>query len=151
MVPAAGMPLDVRRKGSWSMGNTFMKSQGEIEAAVCDVISRFQQEYMGRGPRDIHTHLVDNKLFVHLQGVLTAAEQRLIESHENGNGRGAELLKQLRGHLVSSGRPLLEALVREATGTPPVCVHHDISTDTGEEVIVFTLSTAPDYRGKKKK
>jgi uncharacterized protein YbcI len=68
------------------------KSQGEIEAAVCDVISRFQQEYMGRGPRDIHTHLIDNKLFVHLQGVLTAAEQRLIESHGISTATGEEVL-----------------------------------------------------------
>ena len=130
-----------------------VKSQGEIEAAVCDVISRFQQEYMGRGPRDIHTHLIDNKLFVHLQGVLTAAEQRLIESHGNGNGnsRGAELLKQLRSHLVLTGRPMLEALVHEVTGTQPVSVHHDISTATGEEVIVFTLSAVPSVRDKKRK
>jgi len=129
------------------------KSQGEIEAAVCDGISRFQQEYMGRGPRDIHTHLVENRLFVHLQGVLTAAEQRLIESQENGNGngRGADLLKQFRSHLVLTGRPLLEAMVRDVTGTLPVSVHHDISTATGEEVIVFTLSAAPDCRGKKRK
>jgi len=129
------------------------KSQGEIEAAVCDGISRFQQEYMGRGPRDIHTHLIENRLFVHLQGVLTAAEQRLIESHENGNGngRGAELLKQFRSHLVLTGRPLLEAMVRDVTGTQPVSVHHDISTATGEEVIVFTLSAAPDCRGRKRK
>jgi len=130
-----------------------VKSQGEIEAAVCDVISRFQQEYMGRGPRDIHTHLIDNKLFVHLQGVLTAAEQRLIESHGNGNGngRGAELLKQLRSHLVLTGRPMLEALVHEVTGTQPVSVHHDISTATGEEVIVFTLAAVPSVRDKKRK
>ena len=127
------------------------KSQGEIEAAVCDGISRFQQEYMGRGPRDIHTHLIENRLFVHLQGVLTAAEQRLIESQENGNGRGAELLKQFRSHLVLTGRPLLEAMVRDVTGTQPVSVHHDISTATGEEVIVFTLSAAPDCRGRKRK
>ncbi|NDC62970.1 MAG: DUF2294 domain-containing protein [Planctomycetia bacterium] len=130
-----------------------MKSQGEIEAAVCDVIARFQQEYMGRGPRDIHTHLVENRLFVHLQGVLTAAEQRLIQAQENGNGngRGAELLKQFRSHLVLTGRPLLEALVRDVTGARPVSVHHDISTVTGEEVIVFTLSAVPDCRGKKRK
>ena len=127
------------------------KSQGEIEAAVCDGITRFQQEYMGRGPRDIHTHLIENRLFVHLQGVLTAAEQRLIESQENGNGRGAELLKQFRSHLVLTGRPLLEAMVRDVTGTQPVSVHHDISTATGEEVIVFTLSAAPDCRGRKRK
>ena len=42
------------------------------EAAVCDAVSRFQQEFMGRGPRAIHTHLVENRLFVHLEGVLTA-------------------------------------------------------------------------------
>ena len=116
------------------------RSQGEIEAAVCDVIARFQQEYMGRGPRDIHTHLIENKLFVHLQGVLTAAEQRLIESHASGNGRGAELLKQLRSHLVLTGRPLLEKLVEDVTGTQPVSVHHDISTATGEEVIAGTVN-----------
>jgi len=128
-----------------------IKSQGEIEAAVCDVIARFQQEYMGRGPRDIHTHLIDNKLFVHLQGVLTAAEQRLIAPHTNGNGRGAELLKQLRSHLVLTGRPLLEKLVHDVTGMQPVSVHHDISTATGEEVLVFTLSAVPSVRDRRRK
>ena len=124
------------------------KSQGEIEAAVCDAVARFQQEYMGRGPRHVHTHLVDNKLFVHLDGVLTAAEQRLMESHGNGNGRGAELLKQLRSHLVLAGKTLLDTLVRDATGAQPVSVHHDISATTGEEVLVFTLSAAPRCRGR---
>ncbi|NBP87825.1 MAG: DUF2294 domain-containing protein [Planctomycetia bacterium] len=123
-----------------------MRSQGEIEAAVCDIVTRFQQEFMGRGPRRVHTHLVDNKLFVHLDGVLTAAEQRLIESHQNGNTRAAELLKQLRSHLVLAGRQTLEAMVREATGAEPINVHHDISTATGEEVIVLTLSSPPACR-----
>ncbi|NCA10748.1 DUF2294 domain-containing protein [bacterium] len=127
------------------------RSQGEMEAAVCDVIARFQQEYMGRGPRDIHTHLIENKVFVHLQGVLTAAEQRLIESHTGGNGRGAELLKLLRSHLVLTGRPLLEKLVEDVTGAQPVSVHHDISTVTGEEVIVFTLAAVPSVREKKRR
>ena len=146
-----------------------MKSQGEIEAAVCDVISRFQQEYMGRGPRDIHTRLIDNKLFVHLQGVLTPVEQRLIESHRNGNGngngsgsgngtgtgsgdgRGAELLKQLRSYLVLTGRPLLESMIGDVAGMKPVSVHHEFSTVTGEEVIVFTLAAAPNMRDRKRK
>ncbi|MFM8708370.1 MAG: DUF2294 domain-containing protein [Planctomycetia bacterium] len=125
-----------------------LRSQGEIEAAVCDAVSRFQQEFMGRGPRHVHTHLVENKLFVHLEGVLTAAEQRLIESPGNGfgNGRGAELLKQLRSHLVLAGKQLLDTLVRDATGAQPVSVHHDISPTTGEEVLVFTLSAPPQCR-----
>jgi len=125
-----------------------LKSQGEIEAAVCDAVSRFQQEFMGRGPRLVHTHLIENKLFVHLEGVLTAAEQRLMDAHCEGNGRGAELLKQLRSHLVVAGKTLLETLVRDATGKQPVSVHHDISPTTGEEVLVFTLSAAPQCRGR---
>ncbi len=121
-----------------------LKSQGEIEAAVCDAVAKFQQEYMGRGPRHVHTHLIENKVFVHLEGVLTAAEQRLMDAH----GRGAELLKQLRSHLVVAGKALLDTLVRDATGSQPVSVHHDISPTTGEEVLVFTLSAAPQCRGR---
>ena len=100
------------------------RSQGEIEAAVCDAVTRFQQEYMGRGPQNVHAHLIDNRVFVHLEGVLTAAEKRLLDGSGPGNGRGADLLKQLRNHLVIAGRPVLEALVRDAAGdsmgrTPP--------------------------------
>jgi len=35
-----------------------MKTQGEIEAAICEGVTRFEQEYMGRGPQDIHAHLL---------------------------------------------------------------------------------------------
>jgi uncharacterized protein YbcI len=79
---------------------------------------------------------------------LTAAEQRLMDAHDNGNGRGAELLKQLRSHLVVAGKAMLDTLVRDATGAQPVSVHHDISPTTGEEVLVFTLSAAPQCRGR---
>jgi uncharacterized protein YbcI len=128
-----------------------MKSQGEIEAAMCDAISRFQQEYMGRGPRNVHAHLVENRVFVHLEGVLTAAEQRLLNGANGDQGRGAELLKQLRNQLVLAGRPMLESLVRDAAGTPAVCVHHDISPVSGEEVIVITLASAPVCRDRRRK
>ena len=124
-----------------------MRTQGEIEAAVCDAVSSFQQEYMGRGPRHVHAHLVENRLFVHLQGVLTTAEQRLIEG--NGNGRGIDLLKQLRSQLVHAGQALLESLVRDAAGAAPISVHHDISPDTGEEVLVFTLAVRPPCRERR--
>jgi uncharacterized protein YbcI len=126
-----------------------MRSRGEIEAAVCDAITRFQQEFMGRGPHRVHAHLVENRLFVHLHGVLTAAEQRLIEGQ--ANPRGVELLRQLRGHLVLAGRSVLESLVRDAAGSPPISVHHDISPTTGEEVIVLTLASPPACRERKRR
>jgi uncharacterized protein YbcI len=126
-----------------------MKTQGEIEAAVCEGMSRFEQEYMGRGPKDVRAHLFDEMLLVRLQGVLTAAEQHLVKSQPAEKGR--DLLKQVRTHLLETARPLMEAMVREITGMKVISMHHDISTVTGEEVVLFTLAEAPQVREAKKK
>jgi uncharacterized protein YbcI len=126
-----------------------MKSQGEIEAAICDGISRFEQDYMGRGPKDIHAHLIGDLLVVRLKGVLTAAEQQLVKSLSAEKGR--DLLKEVRTHLIETARPVMEAMVQEVTGVKPVSLHHDISTATGEEVVLFTLAESPLFRETKKK
>ena len=126
-----------------------MKTVGELEAAICEGISRFEHDYMGRGPKDIHTHLLDDLLVVRLQGVLTAAERQLVNSLAAEKGR--DLLKQVRTHLVETARPVLEAMVQEVTGAKVLSLHHDISTITGEEVVLFTLAEAPDCRATKKK
>ena len=126
-----------------------MRTQGEIEAAVCDGVSRFEQEYMGRGPKDIRAHLLGDLLVVRLQGVLTAAEQHLVRTLPPEKGR--DLLKQVRTQLIEIARPVLEEMVAGATGVGVVSLHHDISTVTGEEVILFTLSVAPAIRDARKK
>jgi uncharacterized protein YbcI len=126
-----------------------MKSQGEIEAAICEGISRFEQDYMGRGPKDIRAHLLDDLLVVRLHGVLTAAEQHLVKSLAPEKGR--DLLKQVRTHLIETARPIMEAMVQEVTGIKVLSLHHDISTATGEEVVVFTLAKSPLFRETKKK
>jgi uncharacterized protein YbcI len=126
-----------------------MKSQGEIEAAICARISRFEQDYMGRGPKDIQAHLLKDLLVVRLQGVLTAAEQHLVQSLAADKGR--DLLKQVRTHLIETARPVMEAMVQEVTGAKVLSLHHDISTVTGEEILLFTLAEAPLFREAKKK
>jgi uncharacterized protein YbcI len=126
-----------------------MKTQGEIEAAVCDGITRFEQEYMGRGPKDIRAHLLGDLLVVRLQGVLTAAERQLVKTLPADKGR--DLLKQVRTQLLETARPVLEAMVEEATGVRTLSLHHDISTLTAEEVILFTLVAAPDSRDTRKR
>src|SRR5437016_2442365 len=126
-----------------------MKSLGEIEAAVCEGISRFEQDYMGRGPKFIHTHLIGDLLIVRLQGVLTAAEQQLVKSLSADKGR--DLLKQVRTHLIETARPVMEALIQELTGARVLSLHHDISTVTGEEVLLFTLAEQAVFRSLKKK
>jgi uncharacterized protein YbcI len=124
-----------------------MRTQGEIEAAICEGVSRFEQDYMGRGPKDIHAHLLGDFLVVRLQGVLTAAEQHLVKSLPAEKGR--DLLKQVRTHLIETARPILEAMVEKITGVKVVTMHHDISTMTGEKVILFTLAGPPDFREAK--
>ncbi len=124
-----------------------MKTQGELEAAICDGVSRFEQEYMGRGPKDIHAHLIRDLLVVRLQGVLTAAEQHLVKTLPPEKGR--DLLKQVRTQLVETARPVLEEMVHKVTGGKVVSMHHDISTVTGEELLAFSLSEAPELRQPK--
>ena len=126
-----------------------MRTLGELEAAICKGVSRFEQDYMGRGPKNIHTHLLGDLLVVRLQGVLTAAEQHLVKTLPAERGR--DLLKQVRTHLVETARPVLEAMVQEITGVKVLSLHHDISTVTGEEVVLFTLAESPAFREAKKK
>ena len=125
-----------------------MKTQGEIEAAVCDGIARFEQEYMGRGPKEIHAYLIGDLLVVRLKGVLTVAEKQLVASLPAEKGR--DLLKQVRIHLVETARPVMETMIQQVTGLNVVSLHHDISTVTGEEVVLFTLAHAPAVRDTRK-
>lgn len=91
-----------------------MKTQGEIEAAICEGVARFQQEYMGRGPKHIHAHLIGDLLIVRLVGVLTAAEQQLVKSLPAE--KGMDLLKQVRTHLIETARPLIDVMIQDVTG-----------------------------------
>ena len=104
---------------------------------------------MGRGPKHVKCHLMDDLLIVRLLGVLTAAEQHLVKTLPGEKGR--DLLEQVRTHLIETARPLMEAMVQEVTGIKVLSLHHDISTSTGEEVVLFTLETSPQFRETKKK
>jgi uncharacterized protein YbcI len=145
----AASPRRARPGGNGRVFEAAMKTQGEIEAAICDGMTRFEQEYMGRGPKDIRTHLLGDLLVVRLQGVLTAAEQQLVKSLPAEKGR--ELLKQVRTQLIETARPILEGMVEEVTGVKVLSLHHDISTLTGEEVVLFTLTTPPGTREARKR
>jgi len=47
---------------------------------------------------------------------------------------------------METAKPTLEAMVQDITGVKVVSLHHDISTATGEEVVLFTLTEAPAFR-----
>jgi len=125
-----------------------MKTKGEMEAAVCEGVRQFEQDFMGRGPKDIHTYLLGDLVVVRLTGVLTAAEKHMVQSIPADKGR--DLLKQVRTHLIETARPVMEVMIEKVTGVKVLSLHHDISTATGEELILFTLVASPPFRETKR-
>jgi len=125
-----------------------MKTQGEFESEISDGMVCFEQEYMGRGPKEVRAHLIGDMVVVRLRGVLTAAEQHLVKTLPSEKGR--DLLKQVRNHLLEIARPAIVAMIEGITGGNVVSLHHDISTSTGEEVVMFTLAVPLLFREPKR-
>jgi len=124
-----------------SNGSPSAKTRGELEAEISRAIIRFEKEHMGRGPLETKTYLLGDLVLVRLKNVLTPAEFQLAKTEERHRGR--DLIKQVRLELLESGRHLLEAAIRDILGVGIISMHTDISTRTGERIIVFTLDSAP--------
>ncbi len=107
----------------------------QMEAQISTAIINFEKEYLGRGPKEIKTYIMKDLIIIRLKGVLTPAEEQLAKSDE-----GALLIKKTRVLLLESGKSLLKNLIKEITGFDVLSMHSDISTKTGERIIVFTLS-----------
>jgi uncharacterized protein YbcI len=120
------------------------KSKGQIEAEISEAITRFEKEHMGRGPLETRSYLLDDMIIVRLKGVLTRAEHKLVKAERNSRGR--DLIKQVRIELIENGRPALESSVKTITRRKVKSLHADISTVTGEKMIIFTLDRPPEYQ-----
>jgi len=112
-------------------------SKGQIEDEISKAIVEFEKQYMGRGPDETRTYFLDDIVVVRLQRVLTLAEKQLARADEGAKGRA--LVKQVRTELLEKARPLLDKTITNITGRKVVSLHTDISTVTGERIIVFTL------------
>lgn len=73
-------------------------------------------------------------VIVVLKGVLTPAEYKLCETTD-----GLLSVKKIRADLVEAGRERLGEIIREQTGEEVTTFHTDISTRTGERVMIFKL------------
>jgi uncharacterized protein YbcI len=110
-------------------------TKGQIEAKISEAIIKFEKEYMGRGPMETKSYIIKDMILVRLKGVLTPAEEQLAKTVD-----GADLVKRTRVQLLEGARTLLESIILDITGYRVQSLHTDISTKTGERVIIFTLS-----------
>jgi len=113
------------------------KTKGQVEAEISESIIKFEKEYMGRGPLETKTYIIEDMVLVRLKGVLTKAEYQLASTD------GRSLIKRMRMALLEKGRPLLEAVIESIVGQKIKSLHTDISTRTGEKIIIFTLNSSP--------
>lgn len=110
------------------------KTRGEAEAEFTRAIIKFEKEYLGRGPADARTFFIEDMILVRLRGILTPAEIKLAEKPD-----GRNLVKETRRQLFEASREYLEAMVRDVTGCMLISLHTDMSSRTGERVIVLTV------------
>jgi uncharacterized protein YbcI len=113
------------------------KTKGQMEAEISEAVTRFEKEFMGRGPLETRTYIIDDMVIVRLKGVLTKAEYRLVKSERNSKAR--DLIKQVRIELLENGRALLEDIVKDVLRRKVKSMHTDISTMSGERIIILTL------------
>ena len=123
------------------------KSKGQLEADISEALIKFEKEYMGRGPEQTKTYIIDDMIVVRLQRVLTPAEQQLAGASDEMKGR--TLIKKVRTELLEKARPLLEQIITDLTGRSVKSLHTDISTVTGERVIIFTLDSPVPFNSEK--
>jgi uncharacterized protein YbcI len=117
------------------------KTKGQYESEISEAVIKFEKEFMGRGPLETKTYIIDDIVLVRLKNVLTPAELKLANAESRLDGR--ELIKRVRIALLEQGRPLLEAAVEKILNVKVKSLHTDISTVTGERLILFSLESAP--------
>jgi uncharacterized protein YbcI len=118
------------------MGGQGMKvTKGELEDKISRALTQWEKEYLGRGPISVKTDILRNMIIVLLKGVLTPAEQNLAKTPD-----GLLSIKKVRSDLVESGNGTLKQLLNELTGSEVISFHTDVSTRTGERVMVFITS-----------
>ncbi len=109
-------------------------TKGQAEAKISEAVSQFEIEYMGRGPKQIRTLIIQDLIVIRLKGFLSQSEQILAE-----NSQGVELLKKVRMMLFENSRTYLVNLIKEVADVEVISTHSDISTKTGEKIIVITV------------
>lgn len=110
--------------------------KGQMEAAITIAFTQFERDYLGRGPKEARTFIIQDLVLVRLKGILSPGEQQMATDRS-----GIELIKQMRSRLIEGCSQALAQLIEEQTMLKVITMHTDISTRTGERVFLFSLNS----------
>lgn len=116
-------------------GNDMMKTKGVLEAEISKALTQWEKSYLGRGSINVKSDILRDMIIVNLRGILTPAEYTLCEGKE-----GFLRIKNTRNSLVESGVEDLNEIIKSITDFEVISFYTDISTRTGERIMVFKLS-----------
>jgi uncharacterized protein YbcI len=111
------------------------KSKGAIEAEISKALTQWEKNYLGVGSISVKTDILRDMIIVQLHRILTPAEYSLCKDKD-----GMLSVKKNRNGLVESGIEQLKEIIFTNTGEEVASFHTDISTHTGERVMVFKLA-----------
>lgn len=111
------------------------KSIGTIEAEISKALTHWEKSYLGRGSVSVKADILRDMVIVVLRGILTPAEYTICQDKD-----GLLSVKTHRNSLIESGLGELKEIIFTITGEEVGSFHTDISTQTGERVMVFKLS-----------
>ena len=103
------------------------RTKGEIEAEISKAITQWEKDFLGRGSLSVKSDILRDMVIISLQGILTPAEYRVCSTNE-----GLLNIKRTRSELVESGE-------QDLNDIKVMSFHSDLSTVTGERIIVFKL------------
>lgn len=111
------------------------KTKGCIESEISKALTHWEKSYLGRGSVSVKSDILRDMVIVVLRGILTPAEYSVCKNNE-----GLLSVKEHRNSLVESGLEELKEIILTITGEEVRSFHTDLSTRTGERVILFKLS-----------
>lgn len=110
------------------------KSKGTIESEISKSLTQWEKDFLGRGSVSVKTDILRDMIIVTLRGILSPAEYTLCKTKE-----GLLSVKRNRSALIESGIEDLKAIILNITGVEVKSFYSDISTHTGERIMVFKL------------
>lgn len=112
------------------------KSKGFIESEISKAITQWEKDFLGRGSVSVKSDILRDMIIVCLKGILTPAEYSVCETKE-----GMLSIKKIRSDLVETGINDLKEIIFSCTGKEVMSFHTDISTYSGERIMVFKLNS----------
>jgi uncharacterized protein YbcI len=110
-------------------------TKGTLESEISKALTHWEKQYLGRGSVSVKSDILRDMIIVNLRGILTPAEYSVCKDKD-----GLLSVKELRNSLVESGVDELKKIIFTTTGFEVTSFYTDLSTQTGDRVMIFKLS-----------